>query len=434
MLLRPWLKCARQWLTTAAAVVGMSASACNSKDSGAAPQTQAAPPTVGIVVLQERDTVLTTELPGRVAAFESSEVRPQVTGIIEKRLFTEGQMVKRGETLYQIDARLYRAAYAQAQADLRGAEATAAAAKEKATRFQTLSAEGLATALELTEVNALANQAAARVEQARAAVETARIQLAFTQVSAPIQGRIGRSMVTTGALVTAGQPAALAAIQRLDPMFIDLQESSSVITELRRSLAKGGMLPASTEVKVRLEDGTIYEHTGTLQFSEPMVDPNTGSVTVRATFPNPNQELLPGMYVRAVVEQGTRPRAILAPQQGIARDQRGQPIAYVVGPSDTIEYREVVAKRSIGDEWLIESGLRAGDRLVVEGTSKVQPGLRVNPVPFVPQAAASGVGPTSGAGAPGASAVSPAVSVPGSERDPAAAPTASGTASVHGER
>lgn len=426
MLRRPWFRCTWRLLTACGVVIGLSASACNSKDTGPAPQTRSTP-TVGIVVLQARDTVLTAELPGRVAAFETSEVRPQVTGIIEKRLFTEGQMVTRGQTLYQIDARLYRAAYAQAQADLKGAQATAAAAKEKASRFESLSAEGLATALELTEVNALANQAAARVEQARAAVETARIQLAFTQVSAPIEGRIGRSMVTTGALVTAGQPAALAAIQRLDPMFIDLQESSSVITELRRSLAKGGMLPASTEVKVRLEDGTVYEHTGTLQFSEPMVDPNTGSVTVRATFPNPDQELLPGMYVRAVVEQGTRPRAIMAPQQGIARDQRGQPLAYVVGPNDTIEYREVVATRSIGDEWLIESGLGAGDRLVVEGTSKVQPGQQVNPVPFVPQAASSSVGPTS-------TATSPSDSALGVEREPSAAPTPSGAASVRGER
>lgn len=421
---RPWFVFAWRLLQTFSVVAGLSVSACNSKAAGPAPQTEAAPPTVGTVVLQARDTVLTTELPGRVAAFESSEVRPQVTGIIEKRLFTEGQMVKRGQTLYQIDARLYRAAYAQAQADLKGAQATATAAKEKATRFESLSAEGLATALELTEVNALAGQAAARVEQARAAVETARIQLAFTQVAAPIEGRIGRSMVTTGALVTAGQPAALAAIQRLDPMFIDLQESSSTITELRRSLAKGGMVPASTEVRVRLEDGSMYEHAGTLQFSEPMVDPNTGSVTVRATFPNPNQVLLPGMYVRAVVEQGTRPHAILAPQQGIARDNRGQPQAYVVGANDVIEQREVKATRTLEDKWLIESGLADGDRLVVEGTGKVRPGQRVNPVPFVEQAAATGLGSSSPS--PASLGSTPAQSF--------APPSASGAASVRGER
>jgi membrane fusion protein, multidrug efflux system len=389
MLRSYWLEPAFRWLATLGVMVTFGASACDSKEAGGAPQTQAAPPTVGTVVLEARDTVLTTELPGRAAAFETSEVRPQVTGIIEKRLFTEGQMVTRGQMLYQIDARLHRAAFAQAQADLEGAQATAIASREKATRFASLGAEGLVTAVELTEVNALAGEAAARVAQARAALETARIQLAFTQVSAPIDGRIGRSMVTTGALVTAAQPSALAAIQRLDPIFIDLQESSSTITELRRSVAKGGMLPASTEVKVRLEDGSLYEHTGTLQFSESLVDPNTGSVTVRATFPNPHQVLLPGMYVRAVVEQGTRPRAIVAPQQGISRDNRGQPLALVVGPNDTLEQREVMVTRTLGDQWLIESGLVAGDRLVVEGTSKVRPGQRVNPVPFVSAPATS---------------------------------------------
>lgn len=348
---------------------------------------------VGVVVLQARDALLTAELPGRAAAFETSEVRPQVTGILQQRLFTEGQMVKRGQTLYQIDPRLYRSALAQARADLQGAEATAVAAKEKATRFDALSGEGLVTALELAEVRAAAGQAAARVEQARAAVETARLQLAFTQVTAPIDGRIGRSVVTTGALVTAGQPTSLATIQRLDPMFVDLQESSATVTELRRSLAQGGMLPASTKVRLRLEDGSVYQHEGTLQFSESMVDPNTGSVTLRASFPNPDHVLLPGMYVRAIVEQGEQPRAILAPQRGVMRDSRGQPIAYVVGDNDVIEQREIVATRTIGEQWLIQSGLADGERLVVEGTSKVRPGQRVQPQPFE--------------GAPGGETVSP---------------------------
>jgi membrane fusion protein, multidrug efflux system len=409
MLRRLWLMPTWQWLATLGVALALAVTACNSKNAGQAPNPSQTPPTVGVVVLQEQDTVLRTELPGRAAAFETSEVRPQVTGIIEKRLFTEGQTVTRGQTLYQIDARLSRAALNQAQADLKGAQATAVAAKEKANRFETLSAEGLVTALELTEVRALAGQAAAQVEQARAALETARIQLAFTQVPAPIDGRIGRSMVTTGALVTAGQPNALAAIQRLDPIFIDLQESSATITELRRSLAQGGMLRASTEVRVRLEDGSMYEHAGTVQFSEALVDPNTGSVTVRATFPNPNQVLLPGMYVRAVVEQGTRPRAILAPQQGIARDNRGQPLAYVVGSDDTIQQREVVVTRTLGEQWLIESGLSAGDRLVVEGTSKVRPGQRVNPVPFVAPAATP-VGSVNPAGTSAESATSSAAS------------------------
>lgn len=357
--------------------------ACNASDA-AGPTVEARRLTqVGIVTLRAQDVALETELPGRAAAYETSEVRPQVSGIIQKRSFAEGQTVERGETLYEIDPRLHRATLAQARADLDGAEATEVLARERAKRFEALAAEGLATALELAEHVAAAGQAAARVEQARAAVESARINLGFTRVSAPIGGRIGRSLVTTGALVTAGQPGPLTTIHRLDPIFVDLQQSSAELIELRRALAEAGASTPTTDVRLRLEDGSMFAQTGTLQFSEAMVDPDTGSVTLRARFPNPEHVLLPGMYVRAVVEQGERKNAILAPQRGVTRDNRGMPMAWVVGADDLVERRELVISRAVGDAWLVESGLGDGDRLVVEGSAKVKPGEPVQAVPYV---------------------------------------------------
>lgn len=341
------------------------------------------------MTLESRRVVLTTKLPGRASAYESSEVRPQVTGIIQKRLFTEGETVEQGETLYQIDARLYRAALAQARADLQGAEASEVAARETAKRIEALSVEGLASALELAEVRAAAGVAAARVEQARAALESARINLKFTEVPAPIDGRIGRSLATTGALVTAGQPQPLTTIQRLDPIFVDLQQSSTELIELRRSAGEG-LSAGSTEVKLELEDGSAYGQLGTLQFSEAMVDPSTGSVTLRARFPNPEHLLLPGMYVRAVVEQGERANGILAPQRGITRDNTGQAMAFVLDAEERVVRRSVVTERTVGEDWLIRSGLSSGDRLIVQGTNKVKPGQVVKPVPYTEAPEASG--------------------------------------------
>lgn len=356
----------------------MALAGCKGKESAG----PTAPPVVevGIVTLQPQATVLTTELPGRISAYESSEVRPQVSGIIQERLFTEGQLVKKGQTLYQIDARLYRAAANQARANLESAEATSAAARSRAERYAALAAEQLVSELELTDTRAAAAQAVAAVAQARAALDTATINLRFTEVPAPIDGRIGRSLVTTGALVTAAQPAPLTIIQRLDPIFVDLQESSADLLSLRRSLARGGMLPASADVQLKLEDGSEYGRTGSMEFAEAMVDPSTGSVTLRARFENPEGILLPGMYVRAVVNQGEQPAAILAPQRGVLRDPKGGAMALLVGPDDKVLARPIVATRAIADAWLVNEGLAAGDRLIVEGTNKVRPGQTVKPV------------------------------------------------------
>lgn len=378
--------CGPLWVVCSVLVVW----ACNAESAQPEPVAQPEGAVeVGVVRLQERAVVLTAELPGRTSAYETSEVRPQVSGIIQERLFQEGEQVKQGQKLYQIDARVYRAAVAQARADLQGARATEKAALERRRRFEALAAEQLVSALELADVRAAAEQATARVEQTEAALQTALVNLRFTEVPAPISGRIGRSLVTTGALVTSGQSQPLATIQRLDPIFVDMQQSNAELLELRSSLARGGVVPTSAEVRLQLEDGTEYPHPGALQFSEAMVDPATGSVTLRARFNNPEHLLLPGMYVRAVIVQGERPKAVLAPQRGILRDARGQPTALVV-EDDRVARREVKTSRTIGDQWLIESGLSDGDQLIVEGTSKVRPGQVVNPVPHVQESKTPG--------------------------------------------
>ncbi len=341
------------------------------------------------MVLQPESVVITTELPGRTAAYEASEVRPQVSGIIQKRLFEEGQKVTRGQTLYQIDARLYRAALAQARANLHSSVAANEAAQVKAQSLGPLAQEHAVSELDYSEARAAAAQAGAAVEQARAALQTATINLRFTQVPAPISGRIGRSLVTTGALVTAGQAAPLATIQQLDPIFVDLQQSSAELLELRRSLAREGTDPASADVHLVLPDGSNYDQVGQLQFVEAVVDPSTGSVALRARFENPNGILLPGMYVRAVVGQATAREAILAPQAGVSRDPKGNAIALVVGEGEKVERRELATDRTIGDRWLVREGLKAGDRLIVEGTDKAKPGQVVKAVAAQQKPAAS---------------------------------------------
>ncbi|HTV18935.1 MAG TPA: efflux RND transporter periplasmic adaptor subunit [Polyangiaceae bacterium] len=338
------------------------------------------PVEVGVVTLQAQPVKLTTELPGRTLAYETSEVRPQVSGIIRARLFKEGQQVEKGQTLYQIDARLYRAAAAQARANLASAKAMDEAARIKSERYGELAREQVVSQQDLTDAKAAAQQAAAAIQQSQAALETARINLQFTEVPAPISGRIGRSLVTTGALVTSGQAEALATIQRLDPMFVDMQESSASLLAMRRSLAKGGAPPASADVKLILEDGSEYSETGTLQFAEATVDPSTGSVALRAKFDNPDGLLLPGMYVRAVIVQSEQASAILAPQPGVSRDPKGNATALVVGQDEKVERRTLELARTVDDQWLVNTGLAAGDRLIVEGTDKVKPGQAVKAV------------------------------------------------------
>lgn len=327
------------------------------------------PPQVGIVVLHAGPATLTAELPGRTEPFRISEVRPQVNGIVLKRLFTEGSEVKAGQPLYQIDPAAYEATYNNATAALM-------TSKAKAERY------GL-----LLKENAIAPQdyddALAAYKQALATVQSARINLAYTRITAPIAGRIGISSVTEGALVTAGQTTALTTIQMLDPMYADIPQSSTQLLALRQAVAKGELdkdTPVVTDVSLELEDGSRYPLQGRLEFADVTVDPNTGAVTLRAIFPNPHHILLPGMYVRAVLGEGVVPNAILAPQQGVGRDTRGQPTAWVVGNRNTAELRSLQVSRSIGNDWLVTSGLKDGDRLIVEGTQNLRPGIAVRPV------------------------------------------------------
>lgn len=358
------------------------------------------PPEAGYVVLKQENVPLNLELPGRTAAFESSEVRPQVSGIIQARLFTEGATVKQGQTLYKIDPRMYEAALRQARADLASAIATQEAARVRADRLTELVASGAVSKQDLADARASADSATANVEKARAGVATAEINLRFTNVEAPISGRIGRSIVTTGALVSAAQSGPLTTIQRLDPIFVDIQQSSAALLSFRRQLAGGDITRASTEVNLILEDGSRYRHSGVLQFAESVVDMNTGTVTVRASFPNPEGLLLPGMYVRAVSAPLQARNAILVPQQGISRDVKGNATAYVISADSKAELRTVITERTVGDRWLVSKGLQAGDKLIVEGLGRIQPGQIVRPVPAA-QAVASAA-PSDGAGAPSA--------------------------------
>ncbi len=359
--------------------------------SGCGPQagTVAASPVpdVGVVDIQAQAVTLTTELAGRTSAFQVSEVRPQVGGIIQKRLFVEGADVKAGQALYQIDPAIYQATYDSARASLAKAEASLIATRNKAARYEELVAIKAVSLQDNDDSQAALKQAQADVAAAKAAVETARINLDYTRVSSPISGRIGRSSVTPGALVSAGQSSALATVQQLDTIYVDVTQSSAELLRLRRELAGGQLKAAGTgqaSVKLILEDGSVYPQTGKLQFSDVTVDQSTGSVTLRAVFPNPGGDLLPGMYVRAVLEEGREDRAILAPQQGVTRDTKGNPTALVVGADNKVELRVLKTRRTVGDKWLIGEGLKAGDKLIVDGLQKIAPGVPVNPVPATP--------------------------------------------------
>lgn len=365
--------------------------------AGCSAKEERKPPTpeAGFVVLKNESVPLFVELAGRTAAFEMSDVRPQVTGVIRARQFEEGAMVAQGQTLYQIDSSLYAASAAQARATLANAQAAQVSAQALADRYRPLAAMEAVSKQDYTNAVASARQAAANVQQARAQLETANVNLRFTRVPAPISGRIGRSLYTTGALVTAGQADALTTIQRLDPMFVDIPESSADLLMLRRSLSSGGITPSSAEVTLQLEDGSTYELPGKLQFTESMVDPSTGTVTLRARFPNPSGLLLPGMYVRARLSQATVTQGILVPQAGISRDPQGKATVMVVGPGNKAEQRNVTADRTVGASWLVTQGLKPGDKVIVEGLGKIKPGKPVKPVPAgskpqKPQGAAAG--------------------------------------------
>lgn len=361
-------------------VLGLSLllAACDGQNAGA-PAGAGAEQEVGVVTLRGRPVTLSSELTGRVNATMTSDVRPQVDGIIKQRLFTEGAEVKAGQVLYQIDPASYQASSDQAAAQLKNAQATVQSTRLKSQRYAALVKENGVSQQDADDAKAAYLAAVASVAQYQAALETARINLAYTQVRAPIAGRIGISSVTPGALVTASQSDALATIRALDPIYVDLTQSSAQLLKLRRqqaALQRGAVTP----VAIKLEDGIPYAHAGKLELTEVAVDEATGSVTLRAVFPNPEHELLPGMYVHATVDNGVDPKAILAPQQGITRNAKGEATALVVDEQNKVVQRTVSAERVVGSNWLIGSGLNEGDRLIVEGTSKVTIGAAVKPV------------------------------------------------------
>jgi len=371
----------------------LAAIGCGQQSSVGGPaQAAGSPPEVGIVVVQPHPLELTTELPGRTAPCLIAEVRPQVGGIIRQRLFTEGSDVEAGEMLYQIDPALYQAAYSSARAALARAEANVAPLRLKAERYGGLVKINAVSRQDFDDVQAAFKQAEAEVEAARAALETARINLDYTSVRAPISGRIGRSSVTTGALVTASQNEPLATIHQLDTIYVDVTQSTSELLRMKRSLASGLLQDkgeARNTVRLLLEDGTPYPLPGELKFSEVTVDPSTGSVILRAVFPNPQQELLPGMFVRAVVTEGVNEEAVLVPQRGVTRDPAGNAVVMLVGEEETVEPRIIKVARTAGDTWLVSEGLQAGDRVIVEGIQRARPGMQVKAVPFGSKPAAN---------------------------------------------
>lgn len=338
-------------------------------------------PTVGFVVVQPTTAAISTELAGRTAAFESSDVRPQVSGIIRRRLFTEGTLVRAGQPLYEIDPRLYRAAADQASANLQSAQANAEATRILADRYRPLADAEAISRQDYTNAVASARQARAAVAQTRAALDTARINLQFTTVPAPITGRIGRSLFTVGALVSATQVDPLAQIQRLDPMFVDIQQSSADMLSLRRMLGRDGIVATRAVVRLKLEDGSDYGQTGTVEFAEALVNTETGTVTLRARFPNPEGVLLPGMFVRASFAQALNTRAFLVPQQGLSRDAKGEASVMLVGPGNKAVQRTVRADRVQGANWVVTGGLNPGDRVITQGLNQLKPGQAVRPVP-----------------------------------------------------
>jgi membrane fusion protein (multidrug efflux system) len=342
-------------------------------------------PEVATVTVRPQQAVLTTELPGRTSAYRIAEVRPQVNGIVQKRLFAEGSYVTAGQVLYQIDPAPFRAALENATAALGKAEANLPALRSKAERYKEALVDKAVSQQDYDDAASAMKQAEADIQSWKAMVETARINLGYTRLTAPISGRIGKSYVTEGALATAHQPAALTTIQQLDPVHVDVFQATAELLRLKRWLEDRRLTTNGTKqnkVKLILEDGSTYPLEGTLQFRDVSVDPTTGSVILRIVFPNPKGILLPGMYVRAVVTEGVSEQAILIPQQAVARDPKGNPMALVVDGAGKVAQRMLILDRAIGDKWMVASGVAPGDRVIVEGMQKVRPGVSVKEVPF----------------------------------------------------
>ncbi|MBU6267727.1 MAG: efflux RND transporter periplasmic adaptor subunit [Sphingomonadales bacterium] len=347
---------------------------CNKEDPSAAKR----PPEVGFRVMGFGSAPFAVELPGRITAYRTAEVRPQATGVIQARLFTEGALVRQGQPLYRIDASLYRAAAGQAAANLAAAQASAAAAQAKADRYRPLAAANAVSQQDYTDAAALARTAAAAVAQTRAALQTAQVNLRFATVPAPITGRIGRSLVTEGGLATASQATPLAVISVLDPVYVDIQQSASEMMRLRRRLGGSG---AAASVRLKLDDGSDYPLPGALAFSEVTVTPGTGTVTLRARFPNPQGLLLPGMFARAELALGKEDNVFLVPQGAVSRDPRGNATVLLVGPDGKAVMRAIEAERTQGADWVVTDGLKPGDRVITQGLGKAKPRQPVRAVP-----------------------------------------------------
>jgi len=392
------MKLNRKLIITAAALIlvtGLSIAGCGNRQQQGQMGPQG-PPEVGIMTVTPQRIALTTELSGRTAPHLIAEVRPQVGGIIRKRLFTEGSDVKAGQVLYLIDPASYEASLASARASQQKAEATLGSARMKAERYQDLVKIKAVSQQDNDDAQAALKLAEAELASSKASVETARINLAYTKITAPISGRIGRSSLTEGALVTASQQTALATIQQLSPMYVDVTQTSAELLKLKQNLASGLLKnagPEQAKVKLILEDGTPYPQTGTLKFSEVTVEQSTGSVTIRAIFPNPKQVLLPGMFVRALIEEGEITDGILIPQRGVTRNPKGEALVMLIGAEEKVEPRPIKVMRTVGENWLVKEGLKAGDRVILEGFQKARPGTAVKAVPFGAKPAQSGQQP-----------------------------------------
>ncbi|WP_426342943.1 efflux RND transporter periplasmic adaptor subunit [Pseudoduganella sp. S-14] len=393
-------------LLGAAAVAAAMVAGCGGKQAGPAQGSAQQAPEVAVFTVAPQALAMSTELPGRTAAYQVAEVRPQVGGLIQKRLFTEGADVKAGVQLYQIDAATYEAAFNSAKANLAKAKANLAAATPKVARYKELVAIEGVSRQDYDDAVAAHEQARAEVEAAQAAVDSARINVEYTKVASPISGRISRSNVTPGALVTAGQATALTTVQQLDPIYVDVTQSSEELLRLKREMDSGSLKKANGQAAVTLllADGSKYALPGRLQFSDVSVDPGTGNVTLRALFPNPKHDLLPGMFVRAVLETGVSEQAIAVPQMGVTRNPKGEATALVLNKEGKVEQRVLQTGGTIGDKWLVKSGLVAGDRVIVEGLQKVKPGGEAHATSAVVANNTPGTATTAAAGKPAVAA------------------------------